>query len=293
MLRSLLLAFACLFLPSCPSDDGGKVTVTEGELAGSLPPPMSSGTLLGLGSHVWVGSLEVRGDGSGRVPSRDLTSKLSWIDIDRYELLVADEDGVREHEIRLLGQRWRRNNTRAAWILTEAPPPEGLRLMTTLALADESLGQFRDQIAWQQDGEELVDGRNTVRWTLGLAPAPLIPVGLGPALSPTQAAIRQARTCTPIDLRGTVWVDVTTGNRLRAEWAGRFLPFGLRQGEVLDEVTVSYSESRTFPSEAIFIGPPTEGKIVDRSAPMPPMRPTPPGTRPPHPTASPPERRAP
>jgi hypothetical protein len=273
---------ALVLLLGCPRQDTGRVDHAEGEVAEDLPPPMSPGTLLGLGPQTWVATFRREGDGTGRVGSQDISAKLIWSDIERFEFVEYDGEDLREHEIRLLGQRWRRTSAEAPWVLTQAPPPDALRLSSTTSLATESLNAFINQLAWERVGEEAVDGRPAVRWHLGLAPAPL-PAGTDKPQGLREAAIRSGQQATPVSLDGDVWVDLATGNRLRGRWSGSYLPLGVRDEEFLAEVKVSYEESRTLHDAPPLVTPPKEGKVIDRSEPpvpqlrRPPARPRPGG----------------
>jgi hypothetical protein len=111
--------------------------------------------------------------------------------------------------------------------------------------------------------------------------APPAPDGALP-MTPDQAQARLARSVTPLELEGRVYVDVETGNRLLAELEGRFVPFVTSTGhDLTDEVSVLYRERRSItPLPPDVVAPPPE-RVVDRTRAGRPLRPRPPGAKPP------------
>lgn len=224
-------------------------------------PPMSVGTLRGLGAHVWEASLEIRGDAGGRFASRELVSKLIWSELDYWDFEEISA-GTARGERQLDRDHYRKQTNGGRWIKTQAPAGNALILQRSLQLWDQAVGGFGPQLAWRELGEDVLDGRpvRVLRAEIAPLPAPESPVPMPPA----EAARRMGVATVPLELQGTVYIDLESGNRLLAELDGRFVSRRLEEWEPADEVHVSFREKRTLTSLPPTIAPPPEEQIVQQ-----------------------------
>ncbi len=250
------------------------------EAALELPPGMSPGTLRGLGAHVWEATLSQKGDAAGHFGSREMAARLVWAELDVYDYEELVDGEVRVQERRIDREKWRRTSAEAPWVKSLGTSGDSLVLGRTTQPWTEAMQPFEDLATWERLPDELVEARpvRVYRVRLGAPPAP---DGALP-MTPDQAQARLARSVTPLELEGRVYVDVETGNRLLAELEGRFVPFVTSTGhDLTDEVSVLYRERRSItPLPPDVVAPPPE-RVVDRTRAGRPLRPRPPGAKPP------------
>ena len=254
----LLLVSGCF--DGCKEEPGaGRDPVAPTDARVDGPPAMSVGTLRGLGSHVWEASLDVRGDSKGNWASREVVAKMVWSELDLwdYEELVGDTAwGERQIDRDL----YRRQSLGGRWLKSPAPAGNALILSRSLQLWVEATSGFGPQVAWRELGEDVLDGRPVRVMGLEIAPAPApdTPVPMEPDL----AARKMGIVTSAVELRGTVYIDLQTGNRLLAELEGRFVPRAVPGWDPTDEVLVTYQERRTLTSLPPTISPPPPEDIV-------------------------------
>jgi hypothetical protein len=253
--------------PSVDAPVEGGVELVRG------PPAMSVGTLRGLGSHVWEASFELRGDRAGVWPSRDIGSKLIWSELDFWEFEQVTGGALRR-ERQVDRDLYRQSANDSRWIHTSAPAGNSLILRRSLQLWEQAMTGFGPQIAWRDLGEEVLEGRpvRVLRVELAPLPAPDGPLPVDPRI----AGDRMGLPTTPLQLTGTVYVDLETGNRLLAEVDGVFIARAIAGGrDPTDEVHVTYREKRTLTTLPPTVSPPAAELII-----TPQRRPRSPNTQP-------------
>ena len=259
-------------VPSVPTFESGGVEMVRG------PPGMSVGTLRGLGSHVWEATMELRGDRGGVWPSREITSKLVWSELDFWEFEEIS-GGTLRRERQVDRNLYRRHAADARWTQSAAPAGNALILQRTLQLWTQATAGFEPQLAWRELGEEVIEGRPVRVLRVDLAP-PMAPDSPVP-VDPTVAGNRMGLATTPLELTGTVYVDVETGSRLLAELDGRFVPFVTSSGhDLTEEVSILFRESRSITPLPPDIIEPAPERVVDRTRPGRPTYRLPPGAMP-------------
>ncbi len=253
--------------PTVETPEEGGVDLVAG------PPAMSVGTLRGLGSHVWEASFELRGDRAGVWPSREISSKLIWSELDFWDFEEKTTGTVRR-ERQVDRDLFRQSANATRWTRSPAPPGNSLILRRSLSLWDQAMTGFGPQLAWRDAGEEVLEGRPVRVLRIELAPLPA-PDGPLP-MDPTIAGNRMGLSTTPLQVSGTVYVDVQTGNRLLAEVEGSFIARAIAGGrDPTDEVHVTYREKRTLTTLPPTISSPPAELII-----VPQRRPRSPNTKP-------------
>ena len=226
------------------------------------PPPMSVGTVRGLGPHVWEARLDLRGDSKGIWPSREVVSKLVWSELDVWEF--EEITGVDKRVERQIDQtHYRRQSDGKRWLKTTQPAGNPLILQRTLQLWTQAVSGFGPQVAWRELGQDVVGDRTVRVLRIELAPVPALDT-VDP-VDPETAARKMGLATTPVELTGTVYVDLQTGNRLLAEIEGRFVPRAVAGWDPSDEVHVTYQEKRTLTSLPPTVRPPPPEQVVERA----------------------------
>jgi hypothetical protein len=263
----------------------------EAPESADLPPPNSPGTLRELGPHVWEAVYEVRSDAGGSVPSRETTMRLVWAELDHYESMTLESGELRGHTIRVGRDIWSKPRAGGPFFRSSGVPGDSRILFYTLQFWDQAFHFFESQAAWERLPDADVDGRPAHVYRITRAPAQAAESGLPE--SPEEAAARLGLPATLVALEGRVWIDAATGNRLVAEFEGRYVPRGgSRPSSAADkdptaEVHVSYRETRSLTPLPPQITPPPQEEVEDRrsselprlpgSPPRQPQRPRPAG----------------
>ncbi len=278
--RVVAPGLAGLLLSGCVNGCGGADTVSvrapdaPGQQTVAGPPEMSVGTLRSLGSHVWEASFVLRGDRAGVWPSREVVSKLIWSELDFWEFEEVSA-GTQRLQRQVDRDLFRRQGDDPRWIQSVAPAGNALILQRQLQLWTQAVSGFEPQVAWRELADDVLEGRPVRVLRVELAPVPA-PDGPIP-VNPTVAGDRMGLTTRPLELTGTVYVDIQTGCRLLAELEGRFIPRAVAGGrDPSDEVHVTYREKRTLTTLPPTIAAPPAEQVVSR-----PLRPRSPDLRPP------------
>jgi hypothetical protein len=238
---SLLLA---ALLAGCErTEQAGKDSVTASGEAFDLPPPMSPGTLRGLGPHIFEASLDLAADSSGTYRSKDTAVRLSWGELDHYSFREVDAGRLVREEVRIDRDLYRRASETGPFHRLDGVPGDSLILQTTITFWTSALGPFSRRVAFDPRPDSSIEGRPVRVWRITLAP-PAAPE-LDPRVSPAAAAALLMRATNVLSLSGSVYVDIETGNRLLAEIEGRFVVRGNPGAhDPTDEVHVTYRERR-------------------------------------------------
>jgi hypothetical protein len=265
----LVLGVVGVSMVRCDRSTGLPIPETAGPVAVPYerPPATSPGTVRGLGSHVFEATLDRRGDRQGIHPSRESTYRLVWAELDEYEFTEVGVDGhLMFHEICQGGELFRRISREAPFQVLPGIPGNSLILQRTLRPWQSVTSPFGDQVAFERLQDSTVEGRPVRVYRLSLAP-PVAPVSDRP-LSLDEAANRAGMANTPISLSGLVYVDIETGNRLLAEFEGRYVPRRvIGNTDPTDEVLVTYRESRSPTQLPPTVTAPPEDQVRRRTGP--------------------------
>jgi hypothetical protein len=208
------------------------------------PPANSPGTLLSLGPHLWEATLKKQGDAARIHASRVATSRLVWAELDYYEFQEFGKDSLRFEERRVGPAVFRRTSGDSLFSEFSGVPGDTLILQRSLSSWHEVISPYGDQLAYQRGENSTIDGRAVRVYSLGLAPQ--IAPQSDKDLSLEAAANLAGLAVTPVELTGSLYVDIATGNRLLAEVEGRYVPRRtLGNTDPSDEVHFTYRESRS------------------------------------------------
>ena len=262
-----------LTLAGSGCDRASKETLEAGEAAArrtELPPPMSPGTLRGLGPHLFEATLDRAADRAGAHRAKDTGVRLAWSELDLYSYREVDAGHLIQEEIRIDRDLYRRASEAGPYHRLDGVPGDSLILQRTLALWDSATAPFSRRIAYDPQPDSAIEGRPVSVWRITLAPA-AAPV-LDPRVSPELAAAMADRAAKVLSLTGSVYVDVETGNRLLAELEGRFVTRSQDEDhDLTDEVHVTYRERRVLLDVPEDIVPPSADLVRERKIAPPPF----------------------
>jgi hypothetical protein len=231
------------------------------------PPANSPGTLLSLGPHLWEATYNKRGDSAGIHGSKVATSRLVWAELDYYEFQEFGEDALRFEERRVGPSLFRRTSGDTLFGQLAGIPGDTLILQRSLAAWREVISPFGDQVAYRRLADSTIDGRAVRVYSLALAPQ-VAPPSEGP-LSLEAAANLAGLAVTPVELSGSLYIDLQSGNRLLAEVEGRYVPRRtMGNTDPKDEVYFTYRESRSPSQLAPSIGAPPASQVRSQQTPL-------------------------
>jgi len=224
------------------------------------PPANSPGTLLSLGPHLWEATLKKRGDAARIHPSRVATSRLVWAELDYYEFQEFGKDSLRFEERRVGPAVFRRTSGDTRFSELAGMPGDTLILQRSLSSWHAVISPYGDQLAYQRGENSTIDGRAVWVYSLGLAPQ--IAPKADKELTLETAANLAGLAVTPVELSGSLYVDIATGNRLLAEVEGSYVPRRtLGNTDPSNEVHFTYRESRSPSQLAATILAPSAGQV--------------------------------
>jgi hypothetical protein len=197
-----------------------------------------------LGPHLWEATLKKQGDAARIHASRVATSRLVWAELDYYEFQEFGKDNLRFEERRVGPAVFRRTSGDARFSELAGVPGDTMILQRSLSSWREVISPYGDQLAYQRGEDSTIDGRAVRVYSLGLAPQ-VAPTS-DKNLSLEAAANLAGLAVTPVEVTGSLYVDIATGNRLLAEVEGSYVPRRtLGNTDPSDEVHFTYRESRS------------------------------------------------
>jgi len=263
-MRSWALLASLLLLAACGGRGCGdpELIPSVGEVGPALsyeqPPADSPGTLLELGPHLWEATFKKQGDAAGIHAGKVAVSRLVWAELDYYEFQEFGEEDLLFEERRVGPSLYRRTSGDTRFGEFPGLPGETLILQRSLGAWRAVISPYGDHVAYLRGEDTTIDGRSVRVYSLGLTPQ-VAPTSDG-ALSLEAAANLAGLAITPVELSGSLYVDVETGNRLLAEVEGSFVPRRIvGNTDPSDAIHFTYRESRSASQlAATILAPPAE-----------------------------------
>lgn len=184
-----------------------------------------------LGAHHYIGRI-TRADSRDGTPttSHEETVDLGWEDWDHFRCARLINGELASEVMVADGVPWVRK-AKGRWDRRDDVEPHRVQLQATWDTWDEALEPFGDQVLLTEQGQELIEGRNTTRYAVSLVAAP----------KPEEKQKKKAATrshFTPLSLSGTVWVDQATAVRLVGDVQG-----AVQQGTLTRTISLRFARS--------------------------------------------------
>lgn len=199
VLSSLLLLAPCLASGPAACERGP----SQQELLADASSQVTFASVEGLGPHLFqvdlVRETERRGGGTVRVEEQ---VEIAWQSWDLFSVKRTSDGRTVVHNVVYGAVPWVQVGGR--WEEREDAEPHRVQLRTTWDTWKAELAPFEGHMVLTYDGDDVVEGRKALRYTVGLPPE-------------TEGAAPRTRRTQLRSLDGTVWLDEATAVRLKAD----------------------------------------------------------------------------
>ena len=214
-------------------------------------PPMSVGTIQGIGPHVYTSSLKFESAAPGDDSVNVERVELIWLDLEHYRLTrwkggTLAEDEYRDGDLLV----FRRGKGAFRW---GQPGPGANYLLATITPFDTALVEFAADLQVVEESPRHGDPDDYRRFTLSLRPTDL-------GADADKNRLEKGHSSVPIALAGVVVVD-GTANRMDVQLEGSYR--AKNQGKFDEQPTqLIFYETRSMQPGGVDLLPPPEAMVM-------------------------------